>query len=57
LIREFYEYRWDEKNRDKGIDKPLKENDHAVDTLRYFIYTKFGNERSVNVKDRYKKLI
>lgn len=35
-IREFGLYRWDEKGE---IDKPIKENDHAMDDIRYFCST------------------
>lgn len=35
-IREFGLYRWDEK---AGEDQPIKENDHAMDDIRYFCYT------------------
>jgi len=35
LIREIEGYCWDPKEAKKGIDKPLKVNDHAVDCLRY----------------------
>lgn len=35
-IREFSLYRWDEKN---GMDNPIKENDHAMDDIRYFVTT------------------
>lgn len=35
-IREFGLYRWDEKATD---DKPIKENDHAMDDIRYFAMT------------------
>ena len=28
-------YRWDERARERGEDKPRKEDDHAVDALRY----------------------
>ena len=34
-IREFSLYRWDEK----GQDMPIKENDHAMDDIRYFVTT------------------
>lgn len=37
IIREFSLYRWDEKSTEK--DKPLKENDHAMDDMRYFVWT------------------
>ena len=32
-IREFSLYRWNEK---AGKDQPIKENDHAMDDIRYF---------------------
>jgi PBSX family phage terminase large subunit len=35
-IREFGLYRWDEKATE---DKPVKENDHAMDDIRYFVMT------------------
>ncbi len=34
-IREFSLYRWDER----GTDSPIKENDHAMDDIRYFVTT------------------
>lgn len=37
--KEFASYVWDEKSADKGIDKPIKEHDHALDAVRYVIYT------------------
>lgn len=35
-IREFGLYRWEEKGE---VDKPIKENDHAMDDIRYFCNT------------------
>ncbi len=35
-LREFALYRWDEKS---GKDVPIKENDHAMDDMRYFVKT------------------
>ena len=35
-IREFGLYRWDEKSTE---EKPIKENDHAMDDIRYFTMT------------------
>lgn len=35
-IREFGLYSWDEKAE---TDKPIKENDHAMDDMRYFVQT------------------
>ena len=34
ILREFHLYRWSEKT---GIDAPIKENDHAMDDMRYFV--------------------
>lgn len=39
LIREFQSYVWDDKAAQRGEDKPKKENDHALDALRYALYT------------------
>lgn len=36
-IEEFGLYRWDDKSTE---DKPIKENDHDMDAVRYFVYTK-----------------
>ncbi len=41
-IQEFGGYVWDPKAQQKGIDQPLKQNDHAMDRNRYFIYSKFS---------------
>lgn len=38
-FREFSSYSWDPKAAAKGEDKPLKENDHAMDADRYFAFT------------------
>ena len=35
-IMEFSAYRWDDKKQE---DKPVKENDHAMDEIRYFVNT------------------
>ena len=39
IIREFSLYRWNEKS---GTDVPVKENDHAMDDVRYFVHKIFG---------------
>jgi PBSX family phage terminase large subunit len=44
LIKEFQSYVWDAKSAVTGVDKPLKENDHALDALRYALYTHFFNK-------------
>lgn len=44
---EFSVYIWDEKAQLRGEDKPLKENDHHMDLVRYFVNTVMfnGNNR------------
>lgn len=41
VIKEFRGYSWDEKS---GEDKVIKENDHAMDDMRYFCYTVLRHE-------------
>lgn len=41
-IREFGLYRWEEKGE---ADKPIKENDHAMDDIRYFCATIMRRDR------------
>lgn len=41
-IREFYAYTWDPKAQKRGEDKPMKQFDHAMDALRYPIYSLMG---------------
>ena len=38
-IDEFSLYMWDEKAADEGEDVPIKENDHCMDAMRYFVNT------------------
>lgn len=38
-LDEFSMYVWDAASIDRGEDKPLKENDHAMDAVRYFCST------------------
>lgn len=38
-IDEFDLYMWDEKAADEGEDVPIKENDHCMDAIRYFVNT------------------
>lgn len=39
LIREIQGYVWCDRAAKKGEDEPVKQNDHAIDALRYAIYT------------------
>ncbi|HDK7162100.1 TPA: PBSX family phage terminase large subunit [Clostridium botulinum] len=38
-LKEFSSYVWDPKKLDHGIEEVLKDNDHCMDAIRYFIYT------------------
>lgn len=45
VIKEFQSYVWDDKSALTGIDKPKKVNDHALDAIRYALFTHlFGKE-------------
>lgn len=52
-IREFGLYRWDEKSTE---DRPIKDNDHAMDDIRYFVMTflryKAGKQKYIPLSDR-----
>jgi PBSX family phage terminase large subunit len=45
--KEFAAYVWNDKRTEKGIEEPVKQNDHAMDALRYFVQTIVGGYRSV----------
>ena len=39
LLDELPAYRWDAKAAARGVDAPIKENDHACDALRYSVFS------------------
>lgn len=45
-IKEFGSYIWDEKAAERGEDRPVKDHDHAMDAIRYFVYTILNNNTS-----------
>lgn len=45
LLREMQSYCWDDRARQKGEERPLKERDHAMDALRYLCHTKTNRFR------------
>ncbi|MBE6754565.1 MAG: hypothetical protein E7559_09515 [Ruminococcaceae bacterium] len=49
-IREFSCYSWDIKAAEHGEDRPVKQNDHAMDMLRYALYS---DRRMDGRKERY----
>lgn len=50
LLREMSGYVWDPKAQKKGIDQPLKENDHACDALRYPVFNYLRKQGSVSAQ-------
>lgn len=48
-IKEFNTYAWDTKASENGEDKPIKQNDHAMDAIRYFCYTIIRKPNNVGV--------
>lgn len=44
LIQEFTSYVWDTKAAMRGEEKPIKDNDHSLDALRYVMYSHFYNK-------------
>jgi len=55
IIREIQSYVWDEKASLKGEDKPVKQNDHGIDAMRYAIHTHFGNKKTIKEKTDHEK--
>ena len=51
-LKEFSSYTWDKKATDRGEDKPVKSNDHAMDALRYFAYTIIAKNPKAKIKNR-----
>ena len=49
-IKEFASYIWDAKAAEHGEDKPVKQYDHAMDEVRYFVYTILGERPRLNRK-------
>lgn len=43
LIEQCQNYAWDPRYAERGEDKPIKKNDHAVDSCRYLIASCFKN--------------
>jgi PBSX family phage terminase large subunit len=44
LIEEIQSYVWDPKCAKTGVDKPLKQNDHALDAMRYALFSHCFNK-------------
>lgn len=46
-IKEFSNYVWDSKASARGVDAPVKQNDHAMDAIRYATFTHFFKKDTV----------
>lgn len=42
-IKEIQQYKWKEDKDGRALDEPVKFNDHAMDALRYAVYTHLSN--------------
>lgn len=49
VIREFGSYVWDKKAVERGEDKPVKQEDHAMDAIRYFCMTVIKLKQSISI--------
>ncbi len=59
LIKEMQGYVWDIRAARDGIDRPLKQRDHACDALRYAIHSHFGTRQTLketNQKQSYEAM-
>lgn len=52
LLKEIESYVWDERSIKLGEDKPVKQRDHALDAMRYVLFTHFGNRFSLKETSR-----
>lgn len=48
-IKEFASYVWDIKAAERGEDKPTKQNDHAMDAVRYFCFTIMYRKSGISI--------
>lgn len=50
-IKEYTNYVWDSKASARGIDKPVKQNDHVKDAERYSLFTHFFNKKDTGMTE------
>lgn len=51
-IREYSDYMWDARASERGLDAPIKRNDHAKDAERYALMTHFFNRSGPGMTER-----
>jgi phage terminase large subunit len=44
IIKEIRSYKWKKDKNDKVLDEPVKFNDHALDAIRYAVFTKLTSD-------------
>lgn len=49
-IAEYTNYVWDVKSAQRGVERPLKNNDHSLDSQRYALFTHFFNKSAFKLK-------
>lgn len=52
-VMEFGSYVWDKKAAERGEDKPIKQQDHCLDAVRYFCFTVL-NKQMATIKNKKK---
>lgn len=52
LLKEIESYVWDEKSVRMGEDKPIKQRDHALDAMRYVLFSHYGHKTSIKETKR-----
>lgn len=52
LLKEIESYVWDEKSVRLGEDKPIKQRDHALDAMRYVLFSHFGSKTTLKNPSR-----
>lgn len=53
LIEELTNYCWDRKSCEKGKEQPIKRKDHAVDALRYAVFSRYFLKNENNKDSAY----
>jgi len=56
-IKEFSTYLWDSKASDRGVDKPIKQNDHCLDGIRYALTTAFFERSGPRMTEEHADLL
>lgn len=49
IFDEFLSYIWDQKAAERGEDKPVKQYDHAMDDMRYFVQTVLYKNKGLRI--------